>query len=182
MSPLCRRSRCRSGHCYVVGSPTWIRTTIDRFRTGRPAIGRSGDEMAACTGIEPVSLRRQRSCLTRCTASPKDRTWITTDQALPGTAGDPPALPCPKWVGVGRGVKERMGRPRSQVTAEGTTRKGARCGRTRAAAVRNWCVWSGSNGHCVRPQRTPSASWGTDARKVGGPGWIQTNAGLGPAA
>jgi hypothetical protein len=52
----------------------------------------------------------------------------------------------------------------------------------------DWCVWPDSNGHCMRSQRIPSACWGTDAWKtvaksglqIGGPGWIQTNAGLTP--
>ena len=65
----------------------------------------------------------------------------------------------------------------SQVTARGgSVRLLAR------VADPDWCVWSDSNGHWVRPQRTPSAGWGTDAWKIrfGGPGWIQTNAGLPP--
>jgi hypothetical protein len=52
----------------------------------------------------------------------------------------------------------------------------------------DWCVWPDSNGHCMRSQRIPSAYWGTDAWKtvaksglrLGGSGWIQTNAGLTP--
>jgi hypothetical protein len=48
-------------HCYVVGlclvgcvvgSPTWTRTTIDRLTAGRPAVGRSGNEMVGDRRIE----------------------------------------------------------------------------------------------------------------------------------
>ena len=49
---LCRLIRRRSGHCYAVGSPTWIRTTIDRFKGGCPAVERSGNEMVGDQRIE----------------------------------------------------------------------------------------------------------------------------------
>jgi hypothetical protein len=108
-------------------------------------------ELAVRTGIEPVSLHGQWSCLTRCIADLTD-SWA------------PPRL-----------FRQRASLPRD------------REGRERDP---DWCVWPDSNGHCMRSQRTPSAYWGTDAWKniakfvfqyrIGGPGWIQTNAGRTP--
>jgi hypothetical protein len=66
---------------------------------------------------------------------------------------------------------------RAQDAAEGRCVPAAARRRRSKGRDPDWCVWSDSNGHCVRSRRTPSADWGTDASairlqdQVGGPGW-----------
>ena len=42
-----------------IGSPTRIRTWIDRLTTGRPAVGRSGNRLVEHLGLEPSSISLQ---------------------------------------------------------------------------------------------------------------------------
>ncbi len=52
------------------------------FRTKSASRLRYTPEMARCTGLEPVSLDRQSSCLTRCITAQRDRRAIRCARAI----------------------------------------------------------------------------------------------------
>jgi hypothetical protein len=135
-----------------IGSPTRIRTWIDRLTTGRPAVGRSGNGGAPRTRTE-LNLRA-REIRGPC-ACPD---WFAP-------RGPDPSAPLGVRSGGEKGLTPRMGDMVPGVGFEPTSPRFQRGAFTRSASQANWCGRRESNpdlksGALALCRRAAPAWWG----------------------